>query len=190
MGPGLRLTTKDSEKFFRARIGDGPQVAAVLDLLHLRREPAIAADPRLQRLRIVRHQVRCPFIAHHLDAEGERLVDIRLMQADAGARRYANLVQRHDAEHQRAGRIADAVDDDALAAFGDALVLRLVLFDIAAVIARDAQIRLRGRVERQRREDNESVSEAHDVKPKKTKRTFENVVQKHHNSGGTVLANG
>jgi len=42
------------------------------------------------------------------------IVVIGLVESEAGARGHADLVHRHDAEHQRAGRIADAVDDDAL----------------------------------------------------------------------------
>jgi hypothetical protein len=67
------------------------------------------------------------------------------MKAEAGARRNANLVHRHDAEHHGAGRIADAVDDDALASRTDARILCLVLFDIAAMVACDAQVRMRDR---------------------------------------------
>src|SRR3569833_1301984 len=61
------------------------------------------------------------------------------MQSDAGARRDANLVVRHDAEHQRAGGIADAVDDDALALRADALILGFVFLDVTAMVARDTQ---------------------------------------------------
>src|SRR3954469_7672950 len=127
-------------KLFRAGIDDLPQLLAVLDLLHRRGQPAVAPDPVLYRVRIIPHQVGGALETGHLDAEGERLVVIGLVEADAGARGDADLVQRHDAEHQRAGGIADAVDDDALLAIADALVLRLVFGDIAAMIAGDVQI--------------------------------------------------
>src|SRR4051812_3242367 len=127
-------------KLFRTGIDDLPQLFAVLDLLHGGGEPAVAADPVLHRVRIIRHQVGGAFVARDLDAEGECLVVIGEVETDAGARGDADLVQRHDAEHQRARRIADAVDDDALLAVADALVLRLVFRDIAAVIAGDMKI--------------------------------------------------
>ena len=84
----------------------------------------------------------------------ERLVVIGQVETDAGARRHANLVHRHDAEHQRAGGIADAVDDHPLVALPDAGVFRLVLFDIAAVVTRDVQIGARracGQAQQQKR---------------------------------------
>jgi len=67
------------------------------------------------------------------------------VETDACLWRHADLVHRHDAEHQRAGRIADAVDDHALLALADALVLGLVLLDIPAMIARDMQVGARRR---------------------------------------------
>src|SRR5689334_2569016 len=125
---------------FRAGIDDRPKVGAVLDLLHLGGEPAIAADPVLHRVGVIGHQVRGAFGAGDLDAEGEGLVVIGLVEAEARLRRDADLVHRHDAEHQRAGGIADTVDDDALALVADALVLGLVFLDIAAMVARDVQL--------------------------------------------------
>src|SRR6185312_7716936 len=119
---------------FRTGIDDPPEILAVLDLLHFGGEPAVAADPVLHRVRIIGHQVGGPLHARHLDAEREGLVVIGLVESDAGPRRHANLVHRHDAEHQRAGGIADAIDDDAIATGTDALVLGLVFLDIAAVI--------------------------------------------------------
>src|SRR5215211_4316368 len=137
--------TEGSSPLFRTGIDDRPEIFAVLDLLHLGGESAIFADPGLHRIRIIRHQIRRTFRACDLDAEGKRLVVIGLVETEAGLRRHADLVHRHDAEHQRAGRIADAVDDHALLAVADARVLRLVFLDIAAVIARDVQVRARRR---------------------------------------------
>ena len=75
-----------------------------------------------------------------LDAEGEGLVVIGLVETEARLRRHADLVHRHDAEHQRAGRITDAVDDDALLALADALVLGLVFLDIPSMVTRNMQV--------------------------------------------------
>ncbi len=86
-----------------------------------------------------------------LDAEGEGLVVIGLVETDACLGRDADLVHRHDAEHQRAGRIADAVDDHPLLAVANALVLGLVLLDITAVVARNVQVGAR----RARHQDRE-----------------------------------
>src|SRR4029453_17019181 len=120
---------------FRAGIDDLPELAAVLDLLHLGGEPAIPADPVFHGVWIIGHQVRRPLRTRDLDAEGESLVVIGLVETDAGLGRDADLVHRHDAEHQRAGRVADAVDDPPLLALTDALGLGLVLHNIPAVIA-------------------------------------------------------
>ena len=114
----------------------------LLHPLHLRREAALAADPVLHRRRVVGHQVGGAGVARHLDAERIGLVEIGRVEAEACLRRHANLVQRHDAQHQRAGGIADAVDDDPLAAVADLRVLGLVLIDQPAEIARDAIVRL------------------------------------------------
>src|SRR6185436_11241076 len=76
---------------FRAGIDDLPELATVLDLLHLGGEPAIAADPVLHGVRIIGHQVRGPVGARNLDAEGEGLVVIGLVEAEARLRRHADL---------------------------------------------------------------------------------------------------
>jgi hypothetical protein len=57
-----------------------------------------------------------------------------------GARRRADIVRGHDAEHERTGRIAGAVDGEPLMAIADARVFGLVLLDIAAVIRGDVQV--------------------------------------------------
>ena len=95
--------------------------------------------------RVVGHQIGGAGIAHDLHAEGPGLVDIGLVEAKARLRRHADPVERHDAEHQRTGRIADAVDDHALFAIADLCVFGLVLLDQAAEIARDAVIGKRRR---------------------------------------------
>src|SRR6185436_10084010 len=145
----------------RTGIDDSPELAAVLDLLHLGGEPAIAADPILHGIRIIGHEIRRPFRTRDLDAEGEGLVVIGLMEADARHRRDTDLVHRHDAEHQRAGRVADAVDDDAFLAVADALVLGLVLLDISAVIARDMQVGARWRRDQNREGQQGKGRDAH-----------------------------
>ena len=78
-------------------------------------QPALAGDPGLHGRRIIGHQLVGAGDAGDAQAGGPALVVIGLVEAEARARRHADAVQRHDAEHQRAGRIADAVDDDALA---------------------------------------------------------------------------
>jgi hypothetical protein len=45
----------DALPFFRAGIDDPPEIFAVLDLVHLGGEPAVAADPVLHRLGIIGH---------------------------------------------------------------------------------------------------------------------------------------
>src|SRR5450631_4952408 len=79
-------------KIFRTGVDDLPEIDAVLDLLHFRGQPAIAADPVLHRLRIIGHEVGRPFRAGDLDAEGKRLVIVGLVETEAGARRHAYLV--------------------------------------------------------------------------------------------------
>src|SRR5207249_6257654 len=86
---------------------------------------------------------------------------LRLVEAKAGAWRRANLVRRNDAEHQRAGRIADAIDNDALTAIADALIPSLVFVDIAAVIAGDMQIGARRRSGRKREQQQKRDRDAH-----------------------------
>jgi 5-methyltetrahydropteroyltriglutamate--homocysteine methyltransferase len=115
----------------------------VAQLLHLRREAALASDPLFHRRGVIRHQVVGAGVARHLHAERIGLVVVGGMEAEAGLGGHADLVQRHDPEHQRAGRIADAVDDDALAAVANLRVFRFVLLDQPAEIARDAVIRMR-----------------------------------------------
>jgi len=66
------------------------------------------------------------------------------VKAEARARRDAYSVERDDAEYQRASGVADAVDDDPLAAVADSRVFELVLIEEAAVILADAIISERG----------------------------------------------
>src|SRR5665647_400730 len=88
----VRDTRIKRSKLFRTGIDDLPEILAVLDLLHLGGQPAVAADPVLHRNGIIGHQVGCPLRAGDLDAEGEGLVVIGLVEAEAGARRHADLV--------------------------------------------------------------------------------------------------
>ncbi len=100
-------------------------------------------SPPLRRIqsftgvRIIGHQVRRPLGTGDLDAEGEGLVVIGLVEADAGLRASTQIlfIGTMPNTSVQAG-IADAIDDDALLAVADALVLGLVLLDIAAVVAR------------------------------------------------------
>src|SRR5262245_27109456 len=109
-------------------------------MLHLRGQPAIAADPAFDLVWIDRHQFGGAGDAGHLGAGGPALVVVGLVEAEARARRHAHAPQWHDPEHQRAGRIAHAVNDDALLRGGEARILGLVGVDEAAVVARDAHI--------------------------------------------------
>src|SRR6266852_2776110 len=105
------------EEFFRTGIDDCPELGAVPHLLHVGGEPAVAADPVLHGLRIIRHQIGGAGVARDLDAAGRGFVVIGHVESEARPRRHANPVERNDAEHQGAGRVADAVDDDAIAAY-------------------------------------------------------------------------
>src|SRR4051812_11967231 len=58
--------TKARLKLIRTGIDDLPEIHAVLDLLHLGGETAVAADPLLHRLRVIRHQIRGALVARHL----------------------------------------------------------------------------------------------------------------------------
>src|SRR6266566_6695234 len=87
-------------KLFGAGIDDLPELFAVLDLLHLGGQPAVAADPVLYRIGIIGHQVGRPCRGGDLDAEGKGFIVIGLVEAEAGAWRNANLVHRNDAEHK------------------------------------------------------------------------------------------
>src|SRR6266540_6465174 len=122
-------------EFFRARIDDRPQRRAVLDALHLGGETALLADPLLHGLRIVRDQVGGAGVARHLRSERQAGVVIGEMESEARPRRDANAVERDDAQDQRAGGIADAVDDHALAAVADRGVFGLVLIDQPTMVA-------------------------------------------------------
>ena len=100
----------------------------------------MATEPVLHRVRIVGHHIGGAFVAHHLHARGRGLVEIGHVKSEACPRRDAHPVERNDSENQRAGGIADSVDDDALAAIADRRVFDLVLVDQTAVVAGDAVI--------------------------------------------------
>src|SRR5260370_41526759 len=51
------VVTLRRSKLFRAGIDDLPELFAVLDLLHLGGQPAVATDPVLHRIMIIGHQV-------------------------------------------------------------------------------------------------------------------------------------
>src|SRR5262249_61551342 len=103
-------------KLIRAGIDHRPQIGAVSHPFHLGREPAVAVDPFLHRLRIVRHQVGGAGVTDDFEAEGPGLVVISLVEPEARLRSDADAVERHDAEHQRAGGIADSLGDPPVAA--------------------------------------------------------------------------
>jgi len=130
-----------SENFFWAGSDDGPEFGAVLHRLYVGGEPAVAVDPFLHCLRVVGQHIGSAPIVRHLDAERIGLVEIGRVKAEARARGDAYPVERDDTEHQRAGGIADAVDDDPLAAVAYSGVFELVLIDEAAVVLTDAIIR-------------------------------------------------
>src|SRR6266550_5761800 len=136
-------------KLLGAGVDHGPQFGAVLDLLHLGREAALSFDPFLHWRRIGGQQVGGPGVARQLDAKGVALVEIGLMEAQARIGRHTDSAERDDAEHERAGGIADAVDDHALAALANFCIFGLVALDQPAVVTRDAIIRTRGRAQRE-----------------------------------------
>src|SRR5690606_35525081 len=120
-------------KFFGAGIHHLPELRPVLQAFHLWCQSTLTRDPVLHALRIIGHEIGGAGRARNPHAHGPVLVEISFVKAEAGARRDANAVQRHDAEHKRAGRIADAVDDHALAGIADLGVAGLVFIDPAAV---------------------------------------------------------
>src|SRR5262245_37929111 len=94
--PDLHAVRRSSRKravmseFFRARIDDRPQFGAVLEMLHLRRQAAVARDPFLDPRRIDRHQFGGTGNAGDANAGGPALVEIRLVETEARARRDAD----------------------------------------------------------------------------------------------------
>ena len=94
------------------------------------------------------------------------------MESEASPRRHANAVGRDDAQRQRAGGIADAVDDHALAAVANHGVLGLVLIDQPAMVARDAIVSqsqasspARAAIIARTRNDASSTPNPHDTTP-------------------------
>ena len=73
----------------------------------------------LHCLRVVGQHIGGGPIVRHLDAERVGRVEMGRVKAEACARGAANPVERDNAEHQRAGRVADPVNDDALTAVAD-----------------------------------------------------------------------
>src|SRR5260370_16532284 len=89
--------------------------------------------------------------------------------------------------------MADAVDNDALMAIADALMLRLVFVDIAAMIAGDMQIGTRRRRSQKREQQHKRERDAHgsNEKPGRTCRIPEKrsgKATRRHNSGLPILA--
>ena len=60
------------------------------------------------------------------------------MESQTGPWGHANTVERHDAEHERAAGIADAVDDHALAVIADHRIFDFVVLEQPAMVAGDA----------------------------------------------------
>src|SRR5215469_7580831 len=89
-----------------------------------------------QAFRIVRHEIRSSRIAHHLDAIRRRHVVIGHVESETGTRCHTNPVEWDDPEQQRAGGVADAIDDDAFPTIANCSVFGLVSFDRPAVILR------------------------------------------------------
>jgi hypothetical protein len=129
-----------SEKFFRAGIDDGPEFGAVLYRLHAGGEPAVAVDPFLHCLGVIGQHIGCGPIVRHLHTERIGRVEMSRVKAEARARGGAYPIEGDDAKHQRAGGVADAIDDDPLSVVSDSAVFELVLIDEAAVVIADAII--------------------------------------------------
>jgi hypothetical protein len=66
------------------------------------------------------------------------------VKAEPRARGGTDPVERDDPEHERAGGVADAVDDNPLSAVSNGGVFALVLVDEAAIVLADTIIRKRG----------------------------------------------
>ena len=101
----LRCRDDGYVELLRAGIDNGPKCGAVPDLLHFAGEPAVAADPFLDRFRIEGHQIGGPGVTRDLHPEGQFGIVIGQMETQARARRHAHAVERDDTEHDRAGRI-------------------------------------------------------------------------------------
>src|SRR6516164_9765078 len=139
---GSRCRSAEAD-FLRARTDHGPELGTV-HRLHVGSEPSVTVDPFLHLLRVVGQHVGAGPIARHLDPGREPSVDKGRVKPEARAWSGANPVERDDAQDQGAGGVADAVDDDPLAAVADGGVFELVLIDEAAVVLADAIIRERG----------------------------------------------
>ena len=88
--------------------------------------------------------------------------DAELNRLDSGLIDLQNSTRPVDINDlERAEREAEAVDDDALAAIADALVLGLVLPDIAAMVARDMQVGARWRRDQNREGQQGKGRDAH-----------------------------
>ena len=83
------------------------------------------------------------------------------MKSETCTRRDADPVERDDPEHQRTGGVADAVDDDALAAIADRRIFDLVLVDQTAVITGDAVIGGRTRTPQRKRRQQRKHKTTH-----------------------------
>jgi hypothetical protein len=83
------------------------------------------------------------------------------VKSETCTRRDADPVERDDPEHQRTGGVADAVDDDALAAIADRRIFDLVLVDQAAVITGDAVIGGRTRTPQRKRRQQRKHETTH-----------------------------
>jgi hypothetical protein len=103
---------------------------------HLARQSAVLADPVPHRNRIdIPQRLRS-----HRAGDGAA-IGVRHpggVEAEARARRCADVFARDQAEHQRAGRQAIAVDDHALAALAHRAEALQVLADLAAAVLGDA----------------------------------------------------
>ena len=146
-----------SENFSWTGINDGLEFGAVLYGLHAGGEPAVAVDPVLHCLGIIGQHIGGGPIVRHLDAERIGRVEMGRVKAEARTRGGADPIERDDTEHQRAGGVADTVDDNPLAAVSNVGVFALVLVDEAAIVLADAIIR-----ERRPNRSGDYASRAHD----------------------------
>src|SRR5436305_1655337 len=100
----------------------------------------MALDPFLDSHWVVRDQISCSGVTRNLYAHGQALVVICLVESKGCLWRYANAIERHDTENERARRIANAINDDAFIVIADFCEFRLVLLDKPAVIPGDLVI--------------------------------------------------
>src|SRR5579859_5864529 len=137
--PGLRFAQSRPRATASPALAIKPQQLAAGEIKHSVGQSAVARDPFLNRRRIEAEQrARCRRVG---DVKAEKAGAPGGMKAEHGVFGDADAARRHDAQDQRAGRRALAVDDDLLVGLARRHVARPIIADIAAVIVGDPQCR-------------------------------------------------